>query len=76
MVMGQKIQELRTLSDEQLVDNLREAVKELFQVRFRAAAEKNNAPSSLREMRRRIARIKTLQRERELAKEKVSTATK
>lgn len=74
--MGQKIQELRTLSDEQLVDNLREAVKELFQVRFRAAAEKNNAPSSLREMRRRIARIKTLQRERELAKEKVSTATK
>jgi large subunit ribosomal protein L29 len=71
--MGQKMQELRSLSDDQLVDNLREAVKDLFQVRFRAAAEKNNAPSSLREMRKRIARIKTLQRERQLAKEKVGS---
>jgi large subunit ribosomal protein L29 len=72
--MSQKMQELRSLTDDQLVDNLREAVKELFQVRFRAAAEKNNAPSSLREMRRRIARIKTLQRERELAKEQGSAS--
>lgn len=71
--MGQKMQELRSLSDDQLIDNLREAVKDLFQVRFRAAAEKNNAPSSLREMRKRIARIKTLQRERQLAKEKVGS---
>lgn len=70
--MGLKMQELRSLTDEQLVDNLREAVKELFQVRFRAAAEKNNAPSSLRDMRRQIARIKTLQRERELASEKAN----
>jgi large subunit ribosomal protein L29 len=71
--MSQKMQELRSLSDDQLVDNLREAVKDLFGVRFRAAAEKNNAPSSLREMRKRIARIKTLQRERQLAKEKVGS---
>ncbi|MBY0586179.1 50S ribosomal protein L29 [bacterium] len=74
--MGLKVQELRALSDEQLVDNLREAVKELFQVRFRAAAEKNNAPSSLRELRRRIARIKTLQRERGLALENASETGK
>ncbi|MBX9652553.1 50S ribosomal protein L29 [bacterium] len=61
-----KTRELRVLTDDQLADNLRDAAKQMFQLRFRAATEKLNAPSELRELRRRIARIKTLQREREL----------
>jgi large subunit ribosomal protein L29 len=63
-----KTRELRPLTDDQLADHLRDAAKEMFQLRFRSATEKLNAPSQLRELRRRIARIKTLQREREIAR--------
>jgi large subunit ribosomal protein L29 len=62
-----KAKELREQSDEQLSDSLRAAARDLFQLRFRSATEKLNAPSAVREIRRRIARIKTIQRERELA---------
>ena len=68
--MGKKTRDLRPLTDDQLADTIRDAAKQMFQLRFRAATEKLNAPSELRELRRRIARIKTLQRERELSKEK------
>lgn len=62
-----KASELRMLTDEQLLDTLRDAAKQLVQLRFRASTEKLSAPSELRTLRRRIARIKTLQREREIA---------
>lgn len=65
-----KIRDLRALTDEQLDDTLRDAAKEMFQLRFRAATEKLSAPSELRELKRRIARIKTLKRERELEQQK------
>ena len=59
--------ELREMSEDQLTFTLREAEKELFRLRFQAATEKLDAPSSLRKLRREIARIKTIQRQRELA---------
>lgn len=62
-----KAKELREQSDDQLVDILRDSAKEMFNLRFRSATEKINAPSKLRELRRRIARIKTIQRLREIA---------
>ncbi len=55
------------MSDEQLVHELRQTQQELFRLRFQAATERLNAPSNLRKLRRAIARIKTVQRERELA---------
>ncbi|MEM1061902.1 MAG: 50S ribosomal protein L29 [Planctomycetota bacterium] len=59
--------ELRTMTDEQLGTELAEARQELFRLRFQAATEKLDAPSRLRRLRREIARILTIQRQRELA---------
>ena len=59
--------ELREMSDEQLGHNLNDTRKELFRLRFQASTEKLDAPSNLRKLRREIARIKTIQRQRELS---------
>lgn len=59
--------ELREMSDEQLTHELRESQQALFRLRFQAATERIDAPSNLRKLRQTIARIKTIQRERELA---------
>jgi large subunit ribosomal protein L29 len=62
-----KAHELREMSSEQLAFSLHEAQKELFRLRFQAATEKLDAPSNLRKLRREIARITTIQRERATA---------
>ncbi len=59
--------ELREMSDEQLSAEMRQTQQELFQLRFQAASERLDAPSSLQKLRREIARIKTILREREIA---------
>ena len=59
--------ELREMSDEQLAHELRETQENLFRLRFQAASERLDAPSNLKKLGRTIARIKTIQRERELA---------
>lgn len=61
--------ELREMNDEQLAFALRDAREELFRLRFQAATERLDAPSNLRKLRREIARILTIQRERELQTE-------
>jgi len=70
-----KAKELREMSDDQLEFTLREARQSLFALRFQASTEKLDAPSNLRKRRREIARIQTIQRERELAKGKQEKAT-
>lgn len=62
-----KPKELREQSSEQLQFALREAQQKLFQLRFQSATEKLDAPSNMRKLRREIARIKTILRQRELA---------
>lgn len=59
--------EVREMSDEQLGFAINEAKQELFHLRFQASTEKLDAPSNLKRLRREIARIKTIQRQRELA---------
>ena len=66
--------ELREMSDEQLVLTFDETVKSLFRLRMQAQTERLDVPSELRRRRRLIARIKTVQRERELAKLKNEVA--
>lgn len=61
-----KASALREMSEEQLEHELREAQKSLFQVRFQSATERNDTPSNVMKLRAVIARIKTIQREREL----------
>lgn len=62
-----KVNELREMSDEQLQLTLNEAAENLFRLRIQAQTERLDAPSELRKNRRLIARIKTVQRERELS---------
>jgi len=74
MAAGTKASELRQLGDEQLVDKLREAKEELFNLRFQAATGQLENNSRLKTVRKDIARIYTLMRERELGIETVESA--
>jgi large subunit ribosomal protein L29 len=59
-----QIEYLRTKTDDQLVDQLVELKREQFNLRFQAATNQLEKPSRVREVRRAIAQIKTLQSER------------
>jgi len=59
-----QIDDLRSQSDDQLVDQLAELKREQFNLRFQAATNQLEKPSRIREVRRTIAQIKTLQNER------------
>ncbi len=61
-----KAAELRDMSDEQLGLSLKEASEQLFRLRIQSQTERLDAPSELLRQRRLIARIKTIQRQREL----------
>jgi large subunit ribosomal protein L29 len=58
--------ELRGVSDEELVSRLREAKQELFNLRFQVATGQLDNNRRLQTVRRDIARIYTVMREREL----------
>ena len=59
--------ELREMSDEQLDATANEAAQTLFRLRFQSQSERLNTPSEIRKNRRLIARIKTIQTERQKA---------
>ena len=58
--------ELRELADDELVAGLREAKEELFNLRFQVATGQLDNNRRLHTVRRDIARIYTVMREREL----------
>ncbi len=58
---------LRTLSDDQLLDELESARKELFNLRFAFATSQLDNSAKISVTRRDIARIHTVLREREIA---------
>ncbi len=58
--------ELREMSDEQLQLTLNDTIDTLFRLRIQAQTERLDAPSELRRHRRLVARIYTVQRERQL----------
>ncbi|MFI5488204.1 50S ribosomal protein L29 [Micromonospora echinaurantiaca] len=66
MAAGVKASELRELSEEELVTRLREAKAELFNLRVQAATGQLDNNRRLQVIRREIARIYTIMREREL----------
>ena len=57
---------LREIDDETLVEELRKAKEELFNLRFQSATGQLESHGRLRAVRRDIARIYTTMREREL----------
>lgn len=73
--MAQKkttIEDLRTKSDDQLSESLTGLKREAYNLRFQAATNQLERPARVKEVRREIARIKTLQgqRTREAAQSK------
>ena len=66
MAAGTATHELRELSDEALVDKLREAKEELFNHRFQQATGQLENHGRMKAVKADIARIYTIQREREL----------
>ncbi len=66
MAAGTKPTELRGLEGDELETRLREAKEELFNLRFQAATGQLDNHGRLKAVRRDIARIYTLMREREL----------
>ncbi len=59
-----RIDDMKTKSDDQLSESLGELKREQFNLRFQAATNQLEKPSRVREVRRDIARIKTLQAQR------------
>ena len=69
-----KAKELRDMSDEQLGLTLKEAAENLFRLRIQSQTERLDAPSELRRNRRLIARIKTIQTQRDAKRRKQPTS--
>ncbi|MDW7651546.1 MAG: 50S ribosomal protein L29 [Bacillota bacterium] len=61
-----KAKELKEFSDVELTGRMSELKEELFNLRFQMATGQLENPMRIREVRKNIARIKTVQREREL----------
>jgi large subunit ribosomal protein L29 len=66
MAVGVPAGELRELTNEELTDRLRESKEELFNLRFQMATGQLHNNRRLRTVRREIARVYTVLREREL----------
>ena len=59
-----RTEDLRAKSDDQLSGELADLKREAFNLRFQAATNQLERPARVKEVRRDIARIKTLQTER------------
>ncbi|HHU77270.1 MAG: 50S ribosomal protein L29 [Caldicoprobacterales bacterium] len=61
-----KANRFREMSQEELHQNLAELKSELFNLRFQLATGQLENPMRIREVKKNIARVKTILREREL----------
>jgi large subunit ribosomal protein L29 len=64
---NKKFEDLRTRTDDQLNEQLVELKREQFNLRFQSATNQLERPARIKEVRRAIAQIKTLQSERSRA---------
>jgi large subunit ribosomal protein L29 len=61
-----EIEKIRNMSDEELKHQEKTSGEQLFRLRFQVALGQNDGVKKLRELRKEIAQIKTIAREREL----------
>ena len=59
--------DIRDLSDDEIHTQIANAKEELFRLRFRGATQELESPALLKSLRRDIARMKTILRQRELS---------
>ena len=61
-----KVNEIRDMSPDEQAEKIKSLKEELFNLRFQHATGQLENPMRLREVKRSIAQVKTIQREREL----------
>lgn len=61
-----KISEIRELSDQELTEQILEAKKQLFDLRFQQATRRLEKPHLFKHTRHRLAQLMTVERERQL----------
>lgn len=66
MVILMRAEELRDMTEVELAQKLREFKEELFNLRFQHATAQLDNPMRIKEVKKDIARIKTVLREKEL----------
>lgn len=66
LVIAEKIREL---TDEEIIKKVSDYKEELFNLRFQMATGQVDNPKRIREVRKNIARCKTILRQREIARE-------
>lgn len=66
--------ELRELSDVELHERLDEGREELFNLRFQIVTGQLDNPQRIAEVKREVARVLTVQREREIAASRAAAA--
>jgi large subunit ribosomal protein L29 len=64
-----KVKNIRDLTTEEIIKKIKENKEELFNLRFQQATGNLEKPSRLKELRKEVARMKTIIREREITKE-------
>ena len=64
-----KPQDIRELTDDEIQERIAELREEQFRLRFRSATMQLENPKLINQIRRDIARMKTILRERELAQQ-------
>jgi large subunit ribosomal protein L29 len=65
--MAMTAEDVREMSDDQIAERMLELREELFRLRFRSSMMELENPQLPKQIRREIARMKTILRERELA---------
>jgi large subunit ribosomal protein L29 len=70
-----KASDYRQMTDEQLQLALNDIVKNLFHLRFQSATDRLETPSEVLKAKRELARVKTVQRQRQLDRQRDQTAT-
>jgi large subunit ribosomal protein L29 len=62
-----KIEDIRSLSDQELDEQIVAAKKELFQLRFQKATRQTIKPHQFKHIRHRLAQLMTVEHERQLS---------
>ena len=65
-----KAEEVREFDDAEITARLKELREEQFKLRFKSSMMELENPGTLQRVRKDIARLQTIQRERELTKKK------
>jgi len=62
-----ELAKIRSLSDDELLHQEKTSAEQLFRLRFQVSLGQNDGVKKLRQLRKEIAQIKTVARERELS---------